>query len=73
MIHLRAQNVKTIYALSLAGLLGFTTPVLGQTDSRHSALANLPDFTVLSEKLSPAVVNIAITQATGSPNQAPLG
>ena len=72
MIHLRSQNVKTICALSLAGFLGFTTPVRGQTDTRHSALANLPDFTVLSEKLSPAVVNIAITQATGSPNQAPL-
>ena len=67
MIQLKSAYFKTISALSLSGLLSFAmaATVLGQTDTRHTALTNLPDFTVLSEKLAPAVVNIQIVQYSG--------
>ena len=75
MIRLSSAYFKPISALLLAELLSVAVvaPVVGQTDTRHSALTNLPDFTVLSEKLSPAVVNIATIQTTSPQAQAPLG
>ena len=75
MIRSKYADFKTISALWLTALLSvaLTKPALGQTDTRHSALANLPDFTVLSEKLAPAVVNIAIVQTSSPQGQSPSG
>lgn len=61
----------TIYFIIIGALLlpglGIFRPVNAattstQTEARSGALANLPDFAALSERLAPAVVNIAVSQ-----------
>jgi serine protease Do len=59
-----------IFAVLLT--VGGTASVHGQDASRPAPLAALPDFTGLSEKLAPTVVNISVTTATvQSPQGAP--
>jgi len=73
---LDAKKSSATAAVFLAALLSFSAAVNGQT-ARQSSLAALPDFTTLSEKLAPVVVNISVTTAVspqsppGSPRRAP--
>ena len=72
---LQVKKLTACRTLILTALLviSATASVHGQNASRQAPLAALPDFTGLSEKLAPAVVNISVTTAApqSPPSSAP--